>query len=382
MESMCGGFYIGKKKIRISDVHSAGIMCLHIGARRMETGRQQQSDGAGEENGCCGRRARRQKTGSCGVADMIHCYCTAAYIRLSREDGDKSESDSIANQRALLTSYVEHHDDLILTDCYVDDGWSGTNFQRPEFQRMIRDVERGRIDCILVKDLSRFGRDYIEAGRYLERYFPEKGVRFIAVADQIDSLERTYNLFLPLKNVLNEQYARDISEKVHITIRSKQKQGKFIGAFAAYGYRKDPEDRNHLLVDEPAAAVVRRIFDEYENGKTIREITEELNHEKIPSPSAYKKRCGEKYRNGNCREEEPVWTYSSVCRILHSELYTGAMVQGKKEQYMHRRQRQKRQEEWIVIKGTHEALVDAKKWKNVQIKLLGRAGNRKKVTKI
>lgn len=313
---------------------------------------------------------------------MIHCYCTAAYIRLSREDGDKAESDSIANQRALLRDYAKRHDDLVLTDYYVDDGWSGTSFQRPEFQRMIRDVERGRIDCILVKDLSRFGRDYIETGRYLERYFPEKGIRFIAVADQIDSLERTYDLFLPLKNVLNEQYARDISEKVHTTIRSKQRQGKFIGAFAAYGYRKDPGDRNHLLTDEPAAAVVRQIFLDYEAGKTIREIVEELNLQGIPSPSAYKRLCGEKYRNGNVMDGAMLWTYSSVCRILHSELYTGAMVQGKKEQYMHRKPRQKRQEEWIVIKGTHEALVDSKIWKSVQEKLRERAGKRKKITKI
>ena len=310
---------------------------------------------------------------------MIHCYCTAAYIRLSREDGDKAESDSIVNQRELLQDYVRRHGDLILTDCYVDDGWSGTSFHRPEFQRMIRDIERGRIDCVLVKDLSRFGRDYIEAGRYLERYFPEKGVRFISVADQIDSLERTYNLFLPLKNVLNEQYARDISEKVHTTIRSKQRKGKFIGAFAAYGYRKDPEDRNHLLIDEPAASVVRQIFSDYEGGKTVREIMEDLNIRRIPSPSAYKRLQGEKYRNGNTTDKVMPWTYSGVCRILHRELYTGTMVQGKKEQYMHRKSRQKRPEDWIVVKGTHEALIDAGLWKNVQKKLSERAGKRKKL---
>lgn len=313
---------------------------------------------------------------------MIHYYCTAAYIRLSREDGDKAESDSIMNQKEMLRTYVENHGELVFKDFYVDDGYSGTNFSRPGFQKMMRDIERGEIDCIVVKDLSRFGRDYIETGRYLERYFPEKGVRFIAVADRIDSLERTYNLFLPLKNILNEQYARDISEKVHATMRSKQKSGQFIGAFAAYGYRKDPENKNHLLVDEQAASIVRKIFTEYMEGKSIREIAEELNAQKIPSPSAYKKQKGQKFRNGKNISEDQPWTYSGVCRILHSELYTGAMVQGKKEQYMHRRQRQCRPEEWIVVKGTHEALIEPDLWKMVQSKLRERAGNRKKVIKI
>lgn len=313
---------------------------------------------------------------------MIHYYCTAAYIRLSREDGDKAESDSIANQRELLRMYAENHAELILKEFYIDDGYSGTDFSRPAFQRMMRDVESGKIDCILVKDLSRFGRDYIETGRYLERYFPEKGIRFIAVADQIDSLERAYDLFLPLKNILNEQYARDISEKVHVTMRNKQKRGKFIGAFAAYGYRKDPEDKNHLLIDEKAAVVVRRIFKDYLEGKEIREIVRKLNAEKILSPSAYKKQNGQKFRNGKNISEEQPWTYSGVCRILHSELYTGAMVQGKKEQYMHRRQRQRRPEEWIIVRGTHEAVIEPELWKMVQSKLRERAGNRVKVIKI
>lgn len=313
---------------------------------------------------------------------MIYSYCTAAYIRLSREDGDKAESDSIANQRNVLRTYLESHEDLILRDFYIDDGYSGTSFERPGFKRMMQDVESGKIDCILVKDLSRFGRDYIETGRYLERYFPEKGVRFIAIADQIDSLERAYNLFLPLKNILNEQYARDISEKVHMTMKNKQKRGQFIGAFAAYGYRKDPENRNHLLVDEQAAVIVKRIFQEYLEGTMIREIVEKLNREKIPSPSAYKKQNGQKYQNGRNKNFLQLWTYSSVCRILHSELYTGAMVQGKKEQYMHRKQRQKHPEEWIVVKGTHEAVIEPEIWQIVQAKLAERAGNRKKVIKI
>ncbi|MBS6397957.1 MAG: recombinase family protein [Clostridiales bacterium] len=297
---------------------------------------------------------------------MMSIYITAAYIRLSREDGDRSESDSIGNQRDFLREYIQRHPELILKDYYVDDGYSGTNFERPGFRRMMEAVEKGEVDCILVKDLSRFGRDYIETGRYLERYFPEKGIRFIAAADQIDSLERAYNLFLPLKNILNEQYARDISEKVHVTMRNKQKLGQFIGAFAAYGYRKDPKDRNHLIRDAPAAGIVQRIFREYAQGHAIREIAEGLNRDQIPSPIAYKRLNGERYQNRRTASEGKEWTYSGVCRILHSELYTGAVVQGRREQYMHRKPRNRRKEEWIVVKGMHEPLIERELWENVQ----------------
>lgn len=205
----------------------------------------------------------------------------ALYTRLSWEDGDKPESDSIANQRALLESFAAQQPDLQVIGQYSDDGYTGTNFQRPDFQRMIADIEAGKINCVIVKDLSRFGRDYINAGQYLERWFPEHGVRFLAVNDHIDSERGPYDMLLPFKNVFNEQYARDISHKVKSAMQSKQRQGQFIGAFSSYGYRKDPQDHNKLLVDPCAAAVVQRIFDLYEQGNGKIRIAKLLNEEGI-----------------------------------------------------------------------------------------------------
>ena len=153
---------------------------------------------------------------------------TALYCRLSREDGDRMESDSIGNQRKLLESYIENHSELVMAECYADDGYTGTNFQRPAFQRMLRDIGNGRIRCVLVKDLSRFGRDYIETGRYLERWLPEHGVRFIAITDNIDSVRGAYDMMMPLKNLFNTQYARDISQKVKSSLHAKQQRGEFI----------------------------------------------------------------------------------------------------------------------------------------------------------
>lgn len=179
----------------------------------------------------------------------LNLFNAAVYIRLSREDGDKEESDSVGNQRKLLTEYVNKKDEFILYDVYVDDGYTGTNFSRPDFQRMITDIEAGEVNCVVVKDLSRFGRDYIDTGRYLERVFPELGVRFISVTDGIDSIKQAYDMLLPIKNIFNEQYARDISNKIQATVKSKQKAGDFIGAFTSYGYKKSPADKNKLIID-------------------------------------------------------------------------------------------------------------------------------------
>ena len=193
-------------------------------------------------------------------------FRTAAYIRLSREDGDKAESDSVMNQRRLLYEFIQRKEELELADTYIDDGWSGTNFKRPSFGQMIQDIEEGKIDCVIVKDLSRFGRDYLETGAYLERYFPKKNVRFISIIDGIDSEKKQYDLMMPIKNLLNEQYARDISKKVHAAMRTKQEAGQFIGAFASYGYQKSPKDKNQLVIDPYAAEIVRKIFDMYGEG--------------------------------------------------------------------------------------------------------------------
>ena len=191
----------------------------------------------------------------------MEIWRTAAYLRLSREDGDKAESDSIANQHKQLEQYLAEHPELELVDYYQDDGYTGTNFDRPAFRRMEADINQGKVNCVMVKDLSRFGRDYIEMGRYLEKAFPSQGVRFIAVNDHVDSERGRYDMLLPMKNLFNTQYARDISDKVRSAIHTKQQRGEFVGAFASYGYRKDPDNHNHLLIDPPAAQVVQRIFD-------------------------------------------------------------------------------------------------------------------------
>lgn len=294
------------------------------------------------------------------------CFYVAEYVRLSREDGDKAESDSIGNQKKLIEGYLKSKEEFTVYDIYVDDGFSGTNFKRPSFQRMIRDVETGRVNCVIVKDLSRFGRDYIETGKYLERYFPDKGVRFISITDNIDSAQRAYDILLPIKNIFNEQYARDISDKIHASLRAKQEAGEFIGAFASYGYQKASGDKNRLVVDDYAAAVVRRIFELYLKGCGKQSIADILNGEGIVCPSEYKRLGGANYRNSNRLENTSYWTYSTVNRILHNEMYAGNMVQGKKSQRMRGKARVNGCDEWIVVEGTHDAIVTAEIWEKTQ----------------
>ena len=281
-------------------------------------------------------------------------FYTAVYIRLSREDGDKEESDSVGNQRKLLTEYVSKMENLIIYDVYVDDGYTGTSFNRPSFKRMIADIEEGKVNCVIVKDLSRFGRDYIDTGRYLERVFPELGVRFISVSDGIDSIRQAYDMLLPIKNIFNEQYARDISKKIQATVKSKQKAGEFIGSFTSYGYKKSPADKNKLIIDEYAAEVVRKVFRLYVGGMGKLSIAKLLNAEGILCPSEYKMANGLNYKNCNRLESTSYWTYSTINVMLKNEMYRGNMVQGKKHQRMRSRQKRVDKENWIVVKGTHE----------------------------
>ena len=192
-----------------------------------------------------------------------HLSKAAAYLRLSREDGDKVESDSIGGQRDLIADYVRTHDGLKLEGEYVDDGYSGTTFERPAFKKMIQDIDDKKIDCIIVKDLSRLGRNYIETGRYLEKIFPILGVRFIAINDNYDSFDQNNgadNIVIPFKNLINDAYCRDISIKIRSQMEIKMKKGDFVHGFATYGYKKDPKNKNKLIVDEEAAQVVRRIY--------------------------------------------------------------------------------------------------------------------------
>ncbi len=302
-------------------------------------------------------------------------FNVAEYIRLSREDGDKAESDSIGNQRKLISDYLKDKNDFILYDTYIDDGATGTNFNRPAFQRMITDIEAGKVNCVIVKDLSRFGRDYIDTGRYLERYFPDNNVRFISITDNIDSMKQAYDMLLPIKNIFNEQYARDISQKVHASMKAKQKAGEFIGAFASYGYKKSPFDKNKLVIDEYAAEVVRRIFNLYLKGYGKIRIACILNDEGIVCPSEYKKINGDNYRNSNRLHTTYYWTYSTIDRFLKNEMYIGNMVQGKTSQRMRGKAKAMNRDDWIIIPNTHEAIIDTDTWTKVQDLLTRRTRN-------
>ncbi len=294
-------------------------------------------------------------------------YRAAAYCRLSREDGDKPESDSIVNQQHAIEDFCARNPAFELVATFADDGCTGTNFDRPAFRRMLAQIEAGELDCVIVKDLSRFGRDYIDMGYYLERFFPSKGVRFIAINDGVDSARGAYDMMLPLKNIFNAQYAKDISNKVKGAFRTKQHRGEFIGAFAAYGYRKDPADKNHLLVDPAAAKVVREIFTLAALGMGKQKIADKLNADGIPSPSVYKRLMGTRYRNTDGSVPDRKWTYAAVHKILGSELYIGNMVSNRNARAtMHGKEQAVDRKEWIVVEGTHEAIVSRELWDPVQ----------------
>jgi len=294
-------------------------------------------------------------------------YRAAAYCRLSREDGDKPESDSIINQQHAIEDFCARNPAFELVATFADDGCTGTNFDRPAFQRMLAQIEAGELDCVIVKDLSRFGRDYIDMGFYLERFFPSRGVRFIAINDGVDSARGAYDMLLPLKNIFNAQYAKDISNKVKGAFRTKQHRGEFIGAFAAYGYQKDPADKNHLLVDPVAAKVVHEIFTLASGGMGKQKIADKLNADDVPSPSVYKRLMGARYRNTDESVSDRKWTYAAVHKILGSELYIGNMVSNRNaRETMHGKEQAVSREDWIIVEGTHEAIISRELWDSVQ----------------
>lgn len=312
-------------------------------------------------------------------------YNVGIYLRLSRDDimeeghsmkgggnvNGKTESNSISSQRDLIRSFVRSHKDMEIYDIYVDDGYSGANFDRPGFQRMMEDVRAGNVDCIVVKDLSRFGRDYIEAGRLIQKTFPALNVRFIAITDHFDSLTADYNetsLVLPVKNFVNDSYCRDISGKVKSHQRVKREKGEFIGAFTVYGYRKDDIDKNRLVPDEYAAQIVRKIFAWKMEGMSNAAIAQRLNERGILSPLEYKKSKGMKYSTGFASGIKSEWSSVAVKRILENEIYIGTMVQGRREKinYKLKKCREKPKEEWVRVEGTHEPLVTKDDFESVQ----------------
>lgn len=290
-------------------------------------------------------------------------YRAALYVRLSKEDGDKEESDSIVNQKDLIRSFLADKPDIrICAEC-VDDGYSGADFDRPDFKRMIREMEAGRIDCVVVKDLSRFGRNFVEAGRYIDRIFPALGIRFIAINDHYDSINgRTSSdkILIPFKNLINDAYCRDISIKVRSQLEIKRKKGDFIGSFAVYGYRKDPSDRHKLVVDDYAAAVVRDIFRWKLEGASQQRIADRLNGRGELSPMEYKRFCGLQYKSGFQVNPKAKWTAVAIGRILRNEFYIGTLVQGRRTTPNHKVKKtiQKPSGEWIRVEDSHPAIIE------------------------
>lgn len=278
------------------------------------------------------------------------------YLRLSRDDETAGESASIENQRKMLMDYAARSGFTVVAE-YVDDGWSGTNFARPAFRRMLDEIERGYIDLVLVKDLSRLGRDYIQTGWYLEVVLPEKGVRLIAVNDGIDTAHGQADI-APFRNVVNEQYARDTSRKIRSSLQAKMRAGQYIGNFAPYGYRKDPADKNHLLPDEPAAGIVRRIFAWAAAGQTASEIACALNRSGVLPPALY--RC-ERFPALDPTQytQHGEWTAAGVGRILGDAVYMGHIVQGKtsKISFKSDKVRTNPRDEWMIVRDCHAPLV-------------------------
>lgn len=309
-------------------------------------------------------------------------YQVAIYLRLSKEDGDfspvsgkKSESDSISNQRELILHYMKEHPELELLEEFCDDGYTGTNFNRPDFIRMMEAIKNKKINCVIVKDLSRFGREYIEAGNYIEKIFPQLGIRFIAINDHYDSglaNSQSDSIILPFKNLINDSYSRDTSIKVRSHLDVKRRQGEFVGSFAVYGYLKDPVDKNHLIVDEYAAKVVQDIYQWKIEGLSPDKIAYGLTKRGIASPMEYKKARGIPYACAFKTGKLAKWSHMAVRRILQNEIYTGVLTQGKRTtpNYKVKKSIYKAESEWARVEGTHEAIVSRQKFDLVQQILL------------
>lgn len=307
-------------------------------------------------------------------------YHAAIYVRLSKEDGDvatagKRESNSISNQKDLIKNFLKDKKDIVVVSERVDDGYSGSNFERPAFQMMLEDIKKGIVDCVVVKDLSRFGREYIDAGKYIERLFPALGVRFIAVNDHYDSLEgksQADEIVIPFKNLINDAYCRDISIKIRSHLEVKRKNGEYIGAFTPYGYQKDSDNKNKLVIDAYAAGIVKEIYRMKLSGMSQTAIANALNKQGVLSPMEYKHSLGIRIQDNFKTHEQAEWSAMSVKRILENEVYTGTLVQGKRTTPNHKVKKlmKKPETDWVRIEKNHEAIVSEREFALVQ-RLLG-----------
>ncbi len=292
----------------------------------------------------------------------------AVYVRLSKEDGDKLESDSIQNQKRIIEQHIKYLENqgeqIASVEVYSDDGYPGGNFDRPEYQRMMRDIEAGTVNCVIFKDNSRLGRNYPELGRLMEEYFPQKGIRVISVLNHIDSLKDPHgycSAIVSFSNIMNDDYIRQLSIKIKSTFAMKRERGEFLGSYAPYGYMKSPEDRHKLVVDPEAAEVVRMIYDWYVGGVSASRIVKQLNALQIMPPSVYKTRKGckgfDQHSSGGVKRN--AWALTTVNSILKDEVYIGNLVQGKYKSVSYRTKKlaPTDESEWTVIEGTHEAII-------------------------
>lgn len=301
---------------------------------------------------------------------------TALYLRLSKDDEGMGESASITNQRSLLTAYAKENSLCVVLE-FVDDGVSGTTFERPAFQEMLAAIEGKKLDVVLVKDLSRLGREYIQTGQLTELYFPSKGVRCIAVNDGYDS-DSPHSDIAPFKNIVNEMYARDTSKKIRSAFSIKMREGAYIGNFAPYGYRKDPGDKNHLIPDETSAAVVKDIFSRAARGERPAEIARALNDQGLLSPALY--RCVQHPQlNEDAYTKRREWTAAAVTKLLRNVVYLGHMAQGKttKVSFKSKTTLRNVREDWIIVEHTHEAIVSEALFDGAQKRLQSRVCEKK-----
>ena len=286
------------------------------------------------------------------------------YIRLSREDGDKEESSSVTNQREILKRYCQEQTNFFIVKEYVDDGWTGTNFDRPKFKEMIEDIEAGIIDTVITKDLSRLGRERLGVGHYTEIYFPEHNVRYIALLDNIDTyMDAGMNDMAPFKGVINDMYVRDISKKIRSSLIERKKAGNFLGVTAPYGYKKDPNNKFHLVINKKEAEVVKRVFRLYLEGNGLTRIAQILTKDGVPVP-------GESRNIGKTRKTAlySSWKQTTIRRILDNRVYLGELVQFKRRKinYKSKRRITVPEEERYICKGTHEAIIDEEDFNTVQ----------------
>ena len=300
-------------------------------------------------------------------------YSVALYIRLSKEDENEGPSESVVNQKSLLHEFVKNHR-LSVYDTYIDDGWSGTSFDRPDFQRMISDIEANKVNMVITKDLSRLGRDYIMTGHYMERYFPERQVRYISLLDGIDTgIESSANDITPFRAIMNDMYAKDISKKIKSVKRDKQRKGQFIGGKPSYGYKMHPTEKNCIVIDEEAATTVRYIFGMALEGMSCRQIAVKLNEDGVPTPAQY---AGLTISNPG--PYSGTWSSERISDMLQNEVYIGNMVQGRtiKVSYKSKKCLKQAREDWIVVENTHEPIIDRDTFQKVKLLINSRKTTR------